>query len=176
MTTPKANAPLKTFCGDYYVGMTKAQAEKNGTYKKTIGLDFKDIDGCDGSKPDNVLSYNEIKEARFKESRRTTVTGFAQAAVGATIFGVSAMVECASFGTATPIATAGVYAGASLCTAGFAGIVTGIGEDDYTQDVTPEITSNELPQSRLGALAEGGKRVAKGLIEMGKDAIKAFKK
>ena len=63
MTNPQVPNSVSTSNGTYYVGMTKAQAEKQKIYSCFIGVDFKDLD------TDNIGSKRNI--ARYKEASRS---------------------------------------------------------------------------------------------------------
>ena len=52
--------------GTYNVGMTKADAERNNSYKCFCGIDFKDLD----KDQNNVLSLQEILEGQVKATKR----------------------------------------------------------------------------------------------------------
>lgn len=60
---------MRTISGEYYVGMSKEIAEKNDLFKKTIGIDFFDID----KNSDGILDEEEIIAAREKESIRNNI-------------------------------------------------------------------------------------------------------
>ena len=60
---------LSTISNEYYIGMTKEDAERKNLYKKSIGIDFFDID----KNNDGLLDKFEILDARKKESRRNEI-------------------------------------------------------------------------------------------------------
>lgn len=109
MVQPANNRPITTISGRFYAGMTKAQAQKNGTYQKTVGMDFRDID----TNKDGRLSDKEICDARDKEvarardRKRMSDGGLIMSTAGSYIFGTG-------FGAGVGLATAGVGAGLTL--------------------------------------------------------------
>ncbi len=60
------NTNVESKNGTYTVGMTRKQAEKNGSYKAKIGIDFNDLD----KDKNGILSQKEILEGRVKSAKR----------------------------------------------------------------------------------------------------------
>lgn len=97
------NKSYTTPNGDFYVGMTRKEAETKGIYKKTIGIDFYDID----KDHNGVLSKKEISEACDKYRARNLVGGCFEVAGGCALTGVGALLEIPSLGLSTSALVAG---------------------------------------------------------------------
>ena len=109
MTGPKVSKPITTISGKYYAGMTKAEAQRKDSYKKFVGMDFRDID----KNNDGVLSDAEICDARDKEVKRART----RKAVEDVSFGVMAgagVIAATGVGT---LLSAGVGAAGLACNA-----------------------------------------------------------
>ena len=66
MTNPQVPNSVSTSNGTYYVGMTKAQAEKQKIYSCFIGVDFKDLD----TDKNGTLDQKEILQGIKKQAGR----------------------------------------------------------------------------------------------------------
>ena len=98
---------VTTSNGTYTVGMTRTEAEQNGSYKAKIGIDFKDLD----TNGDGVLDKREILVGAKNQAKRDMNTYGAMAACGAVITGISA--GGSVFSAGTTLALTGVSAAAT---------------------------------------------------------------
>lgn len=89
------NTSLESKNGTYTVGMTRAQAEKNDSYKAMFGIDYKDLD----KDQNGILSQEEILQGRVEAAKRDRNELYATAAVVGTAGTVAGIIETvASFG------------------------------------------------------------------------------
>ena len=95
---------VTTSNGTYTVGMTRTEAEQNGSYKAKIGIDFKDLD----TNRDGVLDEREILVGAKNQAKRN-MGGDIIGAVCSAAATVSATVGSVfSAGATVGIAAAGV--------------------------------------------------------------------
>lgn len=66
MTNPQVPNSVSTSNGTYYLGMTKAQAEKQEIYSCFMGIDFKDLD----TDKNGTLDQKEILQGMKKQAGR----------------------------------------------------------------------------------------------------------
>ena len=107
------NTSLESKNGTYTVGMTRAQAEKNDSYKAMFGIDYKDLD----KDQNGILSQEEILQGRVEAAKRDRNEHYAAAALVGTAGAIGAIAETAftgGLGLGAGIATAGTGFGIGL--------------------------------------------------------------
>ena len=97
------NKNYSTPNGDYYLGMTRKEAEDKGIYKKTVGIDFYDID----TNKNDVLDIREIDVAWEKQCTRNMLGGLTESLSGVTLVVIGGIVELPSFFSSTPVLVSG---------------------------------------------------------------------
>ncbi len=78
---------IKTISNDYYVGMTKKDAEAKNLSKKNIGIDFFDID----KNNDGILDRFEVLKAREKETLRNEIKTLGKTLASSSLFLLSCL-------------------------------------------------------------------------------------
>ena len=105
------NTSLKSKNGTYTVGMTRAQAQKDGSYKAMFGIDYNDLD----KDKNGILSQEEILQGRVESAKRDRNMHYAVAAM----VGTAGVIGCA----AETVSTFGLGLGAGIATAGGCSVV-----------------------------------------------------
>ena len=129
-----------TISGEYYQGMTRDEAKELGIYRKTVGLDFEDIN----ENGDNYLSRKEIIKAHNKECIRSVFTGATEVVSGIALTAIGAFLEIPSFFTSTPV----LIAGSTMTTDGASRIIDAFaptgkkGLRSYTKEKITNIFQN----------------------------------
>ena len=107
MTNPQVPNSVSTSNGTYYVGMTKAQAEKQKIYSCFIGVDFKDLDTDKNGTLDQKEILQGIKKQAGRDKWQSGISSTLLCGAGLLLYPLGIFSAGTSVVAGTALATAG---------------------------------------------------------------------